>query len=160
MFKRFKKDKGLHILSPMDGEVFSITEVDDPTFSDKLLGDGIAIRPRGSRVVAPFEGTVSQMFDTGHAVTLTSKDGIELLIHVGLDTVSLKGQHYTVHVADGDTVRPGDLLMEFDREAISAAGYDTITPVVICNSGDFGPIQVDGSGSISEQEPLLTLSKA
>lgn len=139
-FGKKKKASALLVLAPMEGEVVKVGEVNDPTFSEEMLGKGLAIRPTGGRVVAPVDGEVTQMFDTGHAVSLTSKDGLEVLVHVGLDTIQLKGKHYTIHAHTGDKVKAGDLLMEFDKDAIAADGYDTITPIVICNSGDYSVV--------------------
>ncbi|MEG2633320.1 MAG: PTS glucose transporter subunit IIA, partial [Oscillospiraceae bacterium] len=124
------------ILCPVEGEVVSIKEVNDPTFSEEILGIGLAVKPSVGRVVSPVDGTVALMFDTGHAVSIVADNGAEILIHVGLDTVALKGLHYTVHCATDDKVKSGQLLIEFDIDGIKADGYDIITPVVICNSSD------------------------
>ena len=123
--------------APVAGEAVEIQQVSDPTFGQEILGKGIAIKPSEGRVVAPCDGTVDMMFDTGHAVSLVADFGAEILIHVGLDTVNLKGKHYHVYAKNGDKVKKGDLLMEFDPEAIKAEGYDIITPVIVCNSGDY-----------------------
>ncbi len=157
---KFGKGKeALKILSPMEGEVIALSQVNDPTFSEELLGKGVAIRPTGGRVVAPFNGVVSQMFDTGHAVSLTSEDGIEILIHVGLDTVKLKGTHYAIHAHNGDAVKIGDLLMEFDRESIAADGYDTVTPVVVCNSDEYKSFDMQTGKSAKAGDELIQLEK-
>lgn len=144
------------LFAPLEGQVVSVKEVSDPTFSEEILGKGVAIRPTGNTVVAPCDGTVSMMFDTGHAVTLVGPLGAEILIHVGLETVQLKGQHFTVHASNGDTVKAGQPLITFDREAIAAAGYDTITPMVICNSGDYSSVEVNLAGG---DAPIITLKK-
>ena len=125
------------VASPLDGAAVALSKVNDPVFSEEMFGRGIAIRPATGHVSSPVNGVVTQMFDTGHAVSLTSNDGIEILIHVGLDTVKLKGEHFTPIVKTGDKVKIGYRLIDFDLEAIKASGYDTITPVVICNSGDY-----------------------
>ena len=131
-------DNNASVLSaPLAGEAVAISEVNDPTFSEEILGKGVAIKPTGNQIVAPCDGTVEMMFDTGHAVSMTSTQGAEILIHVGLETVSLKGKHYQVHAGNGDKVTKGQLLITFDREAIAAEGFDTITPIVICNSDQF-----------------------
>lgn len=156
----FGKDSGLKILAPLAGEVIPVSQVNDPTFSEELLGKGTAIKPTGGRVVSPVNGTVTQMFETGHAVSLTSDEGIEILIHIGLDTIQLKGQYYTIHARDGATVKVGDLLMEFDREGIAKAGYDTVTPVVVCNTGDFAAVEpVMTSGTVKELEELIVVRR-
>lgn len=101
---------------------------------------------------------MEQIFETGHAVTLTSLGGAEILIHVGLDTVELKGKHYTIHAHDGDKVKKGDLLIEFDAAAIAADGYDTITPVVICNTDDYSAVKPH-TGTVAAGDLILELEK-
>lgn len=158
--KRFGKKGGeIQILAPVAGEVIPVGKVNDPTFSEEILGKGLAIKPSGGQVVAPVNGTVEQMFDTGHAVSLLSEDGVELLVHVGLDTISLKGEHYTIHAKTGDTVKVGDLLMEFDREAIAAAGFDTVTPIVILNSADFKEVGMQTGKTVGELGEIITIKK-
>lgn len=117
-----------------------LSEVNDPTFSQEILGKGAAVQPSEGRIVSPVDGTVELMFDTGHAVSLHSASGADILIHVGLDTVQLAGKHFTVHKKNGDPVKKGDLLIEFDIPAIQAAGYDTVTPVIICNTEAFSSV--------------------
>lgn len=148
----------IQLFAPVAGEAVPITEVKDPTFGEKILGDGIAIKPSEGKVVAPCDGTVEQIFETGHAVTLTSLGGAEILIHVGLDTVELKGKHYTIHAHDGDKVKKGDLLIEFDAAAIAAEGYDTITPVVICNTDDYSTLKPH-TGTVATGDLILELEK-
>ena len=99
------------------------------------------------------------MFETGHAVSLETADGVELLIHVGLDTVMLKGAHFTPHCKSGDKVKAGDLLIEFDKDAIAAAGYDTVTPVVVCNADDFSDVHAETDRQVAALDALLTLKK-
>lgn len=153
------KDDAIVILAPVEGEVVPVTQVSDPTFSEEILGKGVAIKPARGRVVAPVSGEVSLMFDTGHAVSIISDDGAEVLVHVGLDTVGLKGQFYTAHVKTGDRIKAGDLLIEFDMEGISGAGYQVITPVVVCNSGDFSQIETFTGKRTGELEELIRLRK-
>ena len=115
MFKFFKgKEKGNVLYAPCKGKVVPLTEVPDPTFSEKLLGDGFAVIPIEGKVYAPADAEVTMVFDTLHAITLTSSQGAEILIHIGLDTVTLKGAPFTAHVAAGDKVKKGDLLMDVD----------------------------------------------
>lgn len=154
-----KREQAVSILAPLAGELIAVSQVSDPTFSEELLGKGAAIRPNGNRVVSPVNGIVVQMFDTGHAVNLLSDDGVEVLVHVGLDTIRLKGEHYTILAQDGDRVKAGDPLIEFDREAIAAAGYDTVTPVVVCNSAEFQSVELVGGGQVRELDEILRLSK-
>jgi len=150
---------GLTVLAPLDGEVVPISQVPDPTFSEELLGKGVAIKPASSRVCAPFDGTVSMMFATGHAVSLVSSSGIELLIHIGLETVSLKGRHFTILANSGDQVRAGQPLILFEREAIAAEGFNLITPLVVCNSGDYAQVEAKTGRTVHTGDPLLELSR-
>lgn len=145
--------------APLKGEAVPSTEVNDPTFAEEMLGKGMAIKPAEGKVYAPFDGEVALVFDTKHAVSLVSEKGTEILIHVGLDTVMLKGEHYTTHVETGATVKKGDLLIEFDMEAIKAAGYDTITPVVICNADDYKDVIRTTGKQVEPGETVMELDK-
>ena len=147
------------IFAPLSGRAVPITEVPDPTFAEGLLGNGIAIEPVEGKVLAPCNGTVGTMFDTGHAVTLNTENGAEILIHVGLETVSLGGKPFKVHVKDGDKVKKGQLLMEADLEAIKAAGLPTITPVVICNSDEFTKFEAHVGGDVTNDDVIIDLGK-
>lgn len=153
------KSERISILAPMCGERIPITEVDDPTFSEEMLGRGVAIRPAEGRVVSPVQGTVTQLFETGHAVTLTSDDGAEILIHVGLDTIRLKGAHYTPRIREGDAVKPGDLLLEFDLISIATAGFDIVTPIVICNSDDFDNFSFPAGKAVRQGDEIISFTK-
>ena len=151
MLKFFKgKDKGNIIYAPCKGRVVPLAEVPDPVFADKVLGDGFA--------VIPADGEVAMVFDTLHAVTLTSTQGAEILIHIGLDTVTLKGEPFKAHVAAGDKVKKGDLLIEADLDKIEKAGLNTIIPVLICNTDDYGKISLQKEGDVSADEAVLKLS--
>lgn len=154
----FAADNSIEIPAPLSGQIHPLSAVNDPTFAQEILGKGCAIEPSEGKVIAPVDATVAMMFETGHAVSLETSDGVELLIHVGLDTVMLKGAHYTPHCTTGDKVNAGDTLLTFDIEAIRAAGYDVITPVLVCNADDFKEITI-ASGSVQASEPLLTLKK-
>lgn len=135
----FKKE-GISLGSPMKGRCVSIKEVSDPAFGEEILGKGVAILPAEGTVYAPADGTVTAMFPTGHAVAITTKEGAEVLIHVGLDTVKLKGKYFEVKTQEGAEVKKGDILMQADLTKIKEEGYDIITPVVICNPDDFSDI--------------------
>ena len=153
--------KGADILyAPVKGECVPISEVSDPTFGQEILGKGIAIRPAEGKVYAPCDATVDLMFETGHAVSLNADCGAEVLVHVGINTVELKGQHFTAHVKDGDKVKKGQLLMEFDPAAIAAAGYDTIVPMVICNSGDYADVKTHTGMTVGPEDAVLELKKS
>ena len=147
------------ILAPLAGNVIALEDVPDPTFSSGLIGAGAAIIPTQGRVVAPFHGQVSSLFTTRHAIGLLSSSGIELLIHVGIDTVKLGGEHFTACVKEGDTVKPGDTLITFDSEAISRAGYDLTTPVLISNSDSYaGLTSLNAAPRIHAGEPFLQVN--
>ncbi|MBJ7221058.1 MULTISPECIES: PTS beta-glucoside transporter subunit IIABC [unclassified Brenneria] len=143
--------------SPIRGETLPLEQVNDQTFASGLMGKGIAIKPLVGRVVSPIDGVIASLFKTNHAIGLASDDGAEVLIHVGIDTVKLNGQYFTAHVKTGDTVKQGDLLVEFDYQAIEAAGYDTTTPVIITNSDDYIDVVPVAENTVQEQAPLLTL---
>ncbi|MDF2666503.1 MAG: phosphotransferase system component, glucose/maltose/N-acetylglucosamine-specific [Microbacterium sp.] len=135
--------------------VVPLSEVPDAAFADASLGKGVAIRPTSGAVYAPFDGTVVAAFPTGHAIGLRGVDGVELLIHVGLDTVKLGGEHFSLKVQSGTEVKAGDLLLEFDGDAIEKAGYNLITPVIVTN-GDLYPDVADAaSGPLSHGETLF-----
>lgn len=123
--------------SPLTGEVIPLSEVKDDVFSNEIVGKGAAVVPEKGEVRAPEDGEVASVFDTGHALGMVTKDGVEILIHIGLDTVELKGKHFKVHVKQGDQVKKGQLLITFDMEAIKKAGYDTTTPVLVSNTADY-----------------------
>ena len=145
--------------APVAGEAVASSEVNDPTFAEEMLGKGMAIKPSAGRVVAPCDSTVDMMFETGHAVSLTTEGGVEMLIHVGIDTVNLQGKHYTVHCKAGDKVKKGQLLIEFDKDAIAGEGYDTITPVVVCNSDDFAVFETVTGKTVAEGDTVIRLGK-
>ena len=152
------KEKGNVLYAPCKGKVVPLTEVPDPTFSEKLLGDGFAVIPTEGKVYAPADAEVTMVFDTLHAITLTSSQGAEILIHIGLDTVTLKGAPFTAHVAAGDKVKKGDLLMDVDLDKIKEAGLNTITPVLICNTDDYEKISLQKEGDVLLDEAVLKIS--
>ncbi len=145
--------------APVEGKAVAISEVSDPTFGQEILGKGMAIIPTVGKVVAPIDGTIGMVFDTKHAISMTSKSGIEILIHVGLDTVTLNGEPFTAHVEAGQNVKAGDLMLEFDIEAIKAAGLETITPVVICNTDDYKDVVANVDKDVKTLDEVLTIVK-
>jgi PTS system beta-glucosides-specific IIC component len=145
----------VQVFSPLDGTVLALREVPDQAFADGSLGAGVAIRPRSGAVYAPFDGVVVAAFPTGHAVGLRHANGTELLIHVGIDTVKLAGEHFTLKVVTGQEVKAGDLLVEFDRDAIAAAGYDLITPVIVTNVDLYPEVATAAGGPIAHGDPLF-----
>ncbi|MDY1036172.1 PTS beta-glucoside transporter subunit IIABC [Lelliottia sp. CFBP8978] len=146
------------VLSPMSGTVLALDQVPDATFASGLLGQGAAIIPSDNKVIAPFAGEVASLFQTKHAIGLLSESGIEVLIHVGIDTVKLDGKPFTAHVNVGDKVKPGDLLLEFDRQAILDAGYDLATPIIISNSDSYAEVITVAASAVNAGAPLLTVS--
>lgn len=149
--------KAATVSAPVSGICIPLSEVNDAVFSQKILGDGAAIIPSEGKVYAPVNGTVSTVFDTKHAIGLLSEDGVELLIHIGIDTVNLEGKYFTAHVESGQKIRKGDLLVSFDQEMIQKAGYDTVTPVLITNTAEFHSIHTDASGNVKAGDVLLTV---
>jgi PTS system beta-glucosides-specific IIC component len=146
------------VLSPMTGTVLALDQVPDTTFASGLLGSGAAIIPSDNKVIAPFAGEVASLFATKHAIGLLSDSGIEVLIHVGIDTVKLDGKPFTAHVKVGDKVQPGDLLLEFDRQAIIDAGYDLATPIIISNSDEYREVATVAATAVNAGTPLLCVS--
>lgn len=148
------------ILAPMSGTVLEMEQVPDATFASGLLGKGAAIIPLSDRVTAPFSGEVASLFQTNHAIGLLSDSGIEVLIHVGIDTVKLEGKYFTAHVKPGDSIQPGDALLNFDRQAILDAGYDLTTAVIVSNSDDFVAVErTTDNHTIESGLPFLTVRR-
>ena len=145
------------ISSPLKGEVVPLTEVKDETFASEMMGKGIAINPTEGKVVSPINGTVQMIFKTKHAIGLKSEDGAEILIHIGMDTVQLDGKHFTAHVKDGDKVKVGDTLVEFDMDAIKKEGYELVTPVIITNTMDYLEIVPKEIKSVNAGEDIITI---
>ncbi|MBO5094443.1 MAG: PTS glucose transporter subunit IIA [Lachnospiraceae bacterium] len=137
LFDKILKKKEAEVVSPAAGRCVSIKKVPDPTFGEEIMGKGVAIEPADGKFYAPADGVVSTLFPTLHAIGITTPEGVEILLHVGLDTVKLNGKHFTVHVKQDDQVKKGDLILEADLAAIAAEGYQTITPVLVCNTPDF-----------------------
>ena len=147
------------LCAPVAGNAVPVSQVPDPTFAEEMLGKGIAVEPTEGKVYAPCDATVDLMFATGHAVSLVADCGAEVLIHVGLETVSLEGKHFTVHTASGDKVKKGDLLIEFDLEAIKAAGFNTITPMVVCNSDAYATFNTHVGKAVTNADVVVELGK-
>ena len=149
-------DKEL-VVSPLTGALLPLESLPDEAFASGAMGKGIVIEPSSGRLTSPVNGTVTTVFPTGHAIGITSEGGAELLIHVGVNTVKLKGKHFDKRVTEGDTVVQGQLLLEFDVEAIRAAGFVTATPVIVTNSAEYLDVLKNTGTEVTNGEPLLTL---
>lgn len=146
-----------NIASPLNGEVKKLSEVPDATFSEGLLGQGVAIVPAEGKLYAPFDGSVFTIFDAKHAIVLSDGKGVEMLVHIGLETVSLNGKGFTAHVKDGDTFKKGDLLVEFDLDTMQEK-FNMITPVLIANAGDLTHVAaLRENGSVKAGEDVITV---
>ncbi|UOR13656.1 beta-glucoside-specific PTS transporter subunit IIABC [Halobacillus amylolyticus] len=147
------------IVAPLIGKVMSLSEVPDEVFSSGAMGQGVAIEPSANGIYAPFDGTVVMIAHTKHAIGLRSKAGVELLVHIGLDTVKLNGKPFTLNIEDGNEFQQGDVLVEFDREIIHNEGLETITPIIITNSGDYEEIIIEERKDSTLNEKLMTVVK-
>ncbi|KXG42697.1 PTS beta-glucoside transporter subunit IIBCA [Tepidibacillus decaturensis] len=156
--KETKEKSDEKVFSPLDGKVIALSKVPDSAFSSEAMGKGIAIEPKSGRVVSPVNGTVSVAFKTKHAIGLVSDHGAEILIHVGIDTVQLEGKYFTFHVKQGDQVKVGDLLVEFDIDKIKEAGYEVVTPIIVTNSANYKEVTTTSKKAVNEQEMLLGLN--
>ncbi|MDD3362249.1 MAG: PTS glucose transporter subunit IIA [Hespellia sp.] len=160
MFNFLKpKKKSFLVGSPVAGEAVPVSEVNDPTFSEGMLGKGVAVKPTDGNIYAPADGTIGLLFDTLHAVSIQTDTGAEILVHIGLDTVQLKGEGFTAHTATGDTVKKGDLLISVDLEKVKAAGYDVITPMLICNTDDFAAVDAITGKTVAAGDDVLEITE-
>ena len=141
----------------LNGTVVPLADVKDEAFASGVLGDGIAIEPSDGELVAPADGEISSTFETHHAVGMTTADGAELLMHIGIDTVKLGGKHFTYLVNEGDKVKKGQPLIRFELEAIKAEGYPVTTPVIVCNTDDYAAVETKASGTVKQGDALLEL---
>lgn len=145
------------IQSPIEGQMMPLSTAKDQAFAEGILGKGVLIHPTKGEVIAPFDGTVMTLFPSKHAIGLVSDNGLELLIHIGLDTVQLNGEHFTAHVKQGDKIKQGQKLVSFDKEAIEAAGYSVETPVIVTNSADYLDIIDTDKQDVCNEDDLLTV---
>ena len=143
----------------LNGTVVPLADVKDEAFASGVLGDGIAIEPSDGELVAPTDGEISSTFETHHAVGMTTADGAELLMHIGIDTVKLGGKHFTYLVNEGDKVKRGQPLIRFELEAIKAEGYPVTTPVIVCNTDDYAVVEAKASGTVKQGDALLELKR-
>ena len=152
-----KAESNIAVYAPMEGKAVPLKEVNDGVFSEEMLGKGMAIIPTVGKVAAPFDGTVSMIYTTKHAIALTSTEGVEILIHVGIDTVQLNGKYYDIKVAVGDEVKAGDLLAEFDIKGIESEGYRTITPIIVANTDAYKDVVAVASGEVKIKDHLFNV---
>ncbi|APC12431.1 MULTISPECIES: PTS glucose transporter subunit IIA [Providencia] len=141
----------IEIIAPLSGEIVNIEDVPDVVFAEKIVGDGIAIKPAGNKIVAPVDGTIGKIFETNHAFSIESDDGIELFVHFGIDTVELKGEGFKRIAEEGQTVKKGDLIIEFDLALLEEKAKSVLTPVVISNMDEIKELnKLTGSVTVGE----------
>ncbi|MBE6023542.1 MAG: PTS glucose transporter subunit IIA [Cellulosilyticum sp.] len=145
----------IQLFAHMSGQVVPLENVEDDVFSQKILGDGVAIEPSEGKLYAPCDGKIDSIFETKHAVNMVSKEGAEILMHIGIDTVKLAGKYFETHVSTGQEVHKGDLLVSFDMEGIKEAGYKLTTPLIICNIDEIGEVTETAKGNICPGETLM-----
>ncbi|HFN5625015.1 TPA: PTS glucose transporter subunit IIA [Escherichia coli] len=157
-----KKDTGtIEIIAPLSGEIVNIEDVPDVVFAEKIVGDGIAIKPTGNKMVAPVDGTIGKIFETNHAFSLSieSDSGVELFVHFGIDTVELKGEGFKRIAEEGQRVKVGDTVIEFDLPLLEEKAKSTLTPVVISNMDEIKElIKLSGSVTVGET-PVIRIKK-
>lgn len=149
--------KTITLYSHMNGTAVKLEDVEDDVFSQKILGEGAAVEPSEGKLYAPCDGKIDSVFDTKHAVNMVSDDGVEILLHIGIDTVKLGGQYFEAHVSDGQEVKKGDLLISFDMDKIKAAGYKVTTPIIIGNTDDYASVEPAAENSISAGDIILKI---
>ena len=147
--------KDIRLSSPLNGEMVALKDIKDPVFSSGSMGRGMAVKNPEGKVYAPFDGEITVFFETKHAIGLKSEDGVELLIHVGMDTVNLKGECFTAKAQQGDKVKRGQLLLEFDPEVIEAAGLTTQTPMIVTNTSEYSRITVAREGIADHGDTVI-----
>ncbi|KQU59866.1 PTS glucose transporter subunit IIA [Bacillus sp. Leaf406] len=157
--KKEESPKTILVVAPLSGTIKSLEEVPDPVFSQKMMGDGIAILPDNGKVVSPVDGEIMQLFPTKHAVGIKASNGAELLIHIGLETVSMKGEGFEAHVSEGSKVQAGDPLITFDVSLVEEKAKSTITPIILTNGDDMGElVKKDGTKVEAGSGEILEIS--
>lgn len=147
------------IYAPLSGEIVNIEDVPDVVFSEKIVGDGVAIRPTGNKIVAPVDGVIGKIFETNHAFSMESKEGVELFVHFGIDTVELKGEGFTRVAQEGQSVKRGDTVIEFDLELLETKAKSVLTPVVISNMDEITSLDKKVGEVVAGESVVLTLKK-
>ena len=153
------KSVEVEIYAPLSGEIVNIEDVPDVVFSEKIVGDGIAIRPKGNKIVAPIDGVIGKIFETNHAFSMESKEGIELFVHFGIDTVELKGEGFTRIAQEGQAVKRGDTVIEFDLELLESKAKSVLTPVVVSNMDEISNIENKSGEVVAGESIVLVLKK-
>ena len=153
------KSVEVEIYAPLSGEIVNIEDVPDVVFSEKIVGDGIAIRPKGNKIVAPIDGVIGKIFETNHAFSMESKEGIELFVHFGIDTVELKGEGFTRTAQEGQAVKRGDTVIEFDLELLESKAKSVLTPVVVSNMDEISNIEKKAGEVVAGESIVLVLKK-
>lgn len=151
--------KEVKIYAPLSGEIVNIEDVPDVVFSEKIVGDGIAIRPTGDTIVAPVNGTIGKIFETHHAFSIESEDGVELFVHFGIDTVELKGEGFTRLAEENQEVKVGDPIIKFDLELLQSKAKSVLTPVVISNMDEVTNLQKLSGEVVAGESTVLVLTK-
>lgn len=154
-----KNTSEIEIISPLDGEIIKIEDVPDVVFAEKIVGDGIAIKPSGNKIVAPIAGTIGKIFETNHAFSIESDSGIELFVHFGIDTVELKGEGFTRIASEGQRVKAGDTIIEFDLALLEDKAKSVLTPVVISNMEDIKELTKLTGEVIAGKTPVMKIKK-
>ena len=163
LFDRFKKTQDkpasnvTEILAPVDGELVQLSETNEPVFGSEMMGKGCAINPTSSTVISPISGKVSVVMP--HAVGIIADNGVEVMVHVGIDTVEMKGDGFSPKVKEGDKVKKGDLLLEMDLDKIAAAAHPAVVITVVTNTDDFKDVEVVASGAVEPGADLIKVSK-
>ena len=158
IFSRQDRTEEIVITAPVAGDMMDITEVSDETFAAKILGDGIAVIPKDGHICAPCDGKIETIAETGHAFSITGPGGAEVLVHVGIDTVKMKGEGFTVLHKDGENVRQGEELISVDLDAVKTAGYDPVTILIVLNGDGFGGLTKAG-GFVNTGDEVIRLIK-
>lgn len=147
----------MKVYSPLKGKHVALSEVSDPVFAQKMMGEGSAIIPSDNLVVAPVNGTLTTVFPTKHALGFKTADGLEVLIHIGINTVELNGEHFELHVEQGQEVVVGDPLVTVDFDKVKAAGYDIVTPVIVLNTADYESVTDIADGDLEILSELIEI---
>lgn len=153
------KSVEVEIYAPISGEIVNIEDVPDVVFSEKIVGDGVAVRPIGNKIVAPVDGVIGKIFETNHAFSMESKEGVELFVHFGIDTVELKGECFTRIAQEGQSVKRGDTVIEFDLALLESKAKSVLTPIVISNMDEISCIVKKSGEVVAGESVVLALKK-